>query len=62
MATTPKLLTYEEWVEMPEVGDAIEEVVNGEVRIMPPNKWNHAIIVHAIDGQLRTCLDRKRCS
>ena len=59
MATTPKLLTYEEWVEMPEVGDAIEEVVNGEVRIMPPNKWNHAIIVHAIDGQLRTCLDKE---
>ena len=38
MATTPKIVTYEEWLAFPAVEDAIEEVVNGEIRIMPPNK------------------------
>jgi len=39
MATTTRTVTYEEWLNMPVVEDAIEEVVNGEVRLMPPNKW-----------------------
>jgi hypothetical protein len=30
------MVTYEEWLNMPVVKDAIEEVVNGEVRITPP--------------------------
>jgi hypothetical protein len=30
MATTPKLLTYEEWLKLPEA-EALEEVVNGEI-------------------------------
>ena len=33
--TKSKTVTYEEWLRMPEVTDAIEEVVNGEIRIMP---------------------------
>jgi hypothetical protein len=37
-------VTYEEWLRMPEVTDAIEEVVDGELRIRPPNKWEHALI------------------
>ena len=41
---------------MPEVQDAIEEVVNGEVRIMPAPKFEHALIVHtlrrALEGQV----------
>ena len=41
----PKTVTYEEWLRMPEVQDATEEVVNGEIRIMPPNKSPHAKIV-----------------
>ena len=28
-------VTYEEWLRMPEVSDATEEVVNGEIRITP---------------------------
>jgi hypothetical protein len=36
MATTTRTVTYEEWLNMPVVEDAIEEVVNGEIRIMPP--------------------------
>jgi Uma2 family endonuclease len=45
MGTTTRTVTYEEWLHMPIVEDAIEEVVNGEVRIMPPNRWKHAVIV-----------------
>ena len=44
MATVPnvKTVTYEEWLRMPEVSDATEEVVNGEIRIMPaPNVVSH---------------------
>ena len=55
MATTTKLVTYEEWLNMPEVQDATEEVVNGEIRIMPPPKFEHALIVHA----LRRALERQ---
>ena len=47
MATTPKVITYEEWLKMPEA-EGVEEVVRGEVRKMPPNKWNHARIVEEL--------------
>lgn len=40
---------------MPVVGDATEEVVNGEVRIMPPPKMEHTLIVHNI----RKALERQ---
>jgi Uma2 family endonuclease len=56
MATTPKILTYEEWLTLPEV-EGVEEVVNGEIRKMPPNKWNHARVVEALARQLRARLD-----
>jgi Uma2 family endonuclease len=52
----PRTITYEEWLRMPEVQDATEEVVNGEIRITPPDKWLHAIVssrvAAALDGQL----------
>jgi Uma2 family endonuclease len=57
MASLPKTgtITYEEWLRMPEVTDATEEVVDGEIRIMPPAKWKHALIVqhmcNALDAQ-----------
>ena len=60
MATTPKVLTYEEWLEMPEVQDGIEEVVNGEVRIMPPNKVVHAYTVEELAEIFRSQFDRKK--
>ncbi len=56
MATTPKLLTYEEWLKLPEA-EGIEEVVNGEIRKMPPNKWNHAWVVEQLARRLREKLD-----
>ncbi len=56
MATTTRTVTYEEWLSMKVVEDAVEEVVNGEVRRMPPNKWKHALIVenlaHALNRQV----------
>ena len=39
MATTSKLLTYEEWLKMPEA-EGVEEVVNGEIQRMPPIKFS----------------------
>jgi Uma2 family endonuclease len=52
----PQTVTYEEWLRMPEVTDFIEEVVDGEIRIMPPNKLKHALIAQrlfkALDAQL----------
>ncbi len=56
MATTPKVLTYEEWLKLPEA-EGIEEVVNGEIRKMPPNKWNHAQTVELLARQLRAKAD-----
>jgi len=59
MGTTTRTVTYEEWLNMPVVEDAIEEVVNGEVRTMPPNKWKHALIVENLSEVLKAKLDRK---
>jgi Uma2 family endonuclease len=60
MASLPntKLVTYEEWLQMPEVKD--EEVVDGEIRVMPTAKWNHALIVARLHAALATQLDRSR--
>ena len=44
---------------MPVVEDAIEEVVNGEVRVMAPNKWKHAVIVENLSEALKAQVDRK---
>ena len=59
MATTTRTVTYEEWLNMPLVDDAIEEVVNGEIRIMPPKKWKHTIIVENLSDALKAQVDRK---
>jgi len=56
MATTPKILTYEEWLRLPET-EGIEEVVNGEIRTMPPNKWNHTRIIEKLARLLGAQLD-----
>src|SRR5215471_16488452 len=56
----PKTVTYEEWLQMPVVRDAIEEVVDGEIRIMPPNKWNHTLIVRKVRRALEVQLDEQQ--
>lgn len=60
MATLPKVITYEEWLELPVTQDGREEVVNGEIRIMPPNKLPHPYVVDDLTAAFRSQLDRKR--
>jgi Uma2 family endonuclease len=57
MPTTQKLLTYEEWLRLPEV-EGVEEVVNGEIRKMPPNKVLHADTVENLADLLKAQFDR----
>jgi Uma2 family endonuclease len=60
MATIPKVVSYEEWLQMPVVEDCVEEVVNGEIRIMPPNKWeSHSVVVDNLRRILGNQLDPK---
>jgi len=58
MAATPKVITYEEWLKMPEA-EGVEEVVQGEIRKMPPNKIIHADVVENLAGLLKVQVDRK---
>lgn len=58
MATTSKALTYEEWLKLPEV-EGIEEVVNGEIRKILPNKILHADTVENLAELLRAVTDRR---
>ena len=53
----PKRVTYEEWLQMPEVDDAIEEVVDGEIILMPPAKMRHARIIKNLAKALFLQLD-----
>ncbi len=57
MATTTKLVSYEDWLRMPDVDDAIEEVVNGEIVRMPPPKARHAYIIDALGDVLKRQID-----
>jgi Uma2 family endonuclease len=57
MATTPKALTYKEWLKLPEA-EGVEEVVNGEIRKMPPQKIVHADTVENLADLLKASLDR----
>src|ERR1700721_2419773 len=62
MATTPKTLTkpltYEEWLALPEV-EGVEDVCNGEIFKMPPNKVIHADIVENLADLLKAQVDRR---
>jgi len=59
MATTTRTVTYEEWLRMPEVRDAIEEVVNGEIRVVPPPKLRHTLIVRKLGKLLDSQVDER---
>jgi Uma2 family endonuclease len=58
MATTPKILTYEEWLRLPEV-EGVEEVVDGEIVRMPPDKVIHADTVENLADLLKAQVDRR---
>jgi len=53
MPTATKLLSYEEWLTLPEDGEVREECVNGIVEKMPPSKSGHAFIVENLADILR---------
>jgi len=59
MASLPKtgLVSYEEWLGMPVVQDGREEVVNGEIQIMPPNKSPHPKVMRALQAIFLRQLD-----
>ena len=52
MATTPRVLTYEEWLRMPTVEYGREEVVDGEIQRMPPPHLPHAFIIQRLISRL----------
>src|SRR5258707_9124673 len=60
MATASKLLTYEEWLQMPPVEDGTDEVVKGEYRFMPPTKYPHPDIIEELSAQFFGQIDRKK--
>lgn len=62
MAASPisKTVTYEEWLQMPEVSEGREEVVNGEIIYMPPCKAPHALLIENLQDELRPQLPRKQ--
>jgi Uma2 family endonuclease len=59
MATVPRILTYEEWLQMPAEHDGREEVVNGELFVMPPNKYTHAEMIRGLIDAFSPRIDRE---
>ena len=62
MAAPPvsKTVTYEEWLQMPEVSEGREEVVNGQIRYMPPCKTPHPLVVANLIAEFLLQLERSR--
>ena len=60
MATASRLLTYEDWLALPPVGEGREEVVNGELVVLPPNKVTHAEVVQNLTFSFSKQVERKR--
>ena len=60
MATLAKILTYEEWLQLPPVEDGTDEVVNGELRFMPPTRYPHADIIQRIIARLVRQLEENK--
>src|SRR6476619_6563855 len=62
MATLPKtrLVTYEEWLEMPQ-SEGLEEVVNGEIIQMPPAKDLQMRVLERLVRVFVRQLDEAQC-
>lgn len=60
MATVPRVLTYEEWLRMPPIEDGIDEVVRGELRLMPPTRYPHAEIIRRLISAINRQVDQKQ--
>lgn len=57
-STTSKIVTYEEWLKMPET-EGKEEVVDGEIISLPPNFCPHVYVVQTLQMALVSQLDPK---
>jgi Uma2 family endonuclease len=53
MATAAQILTYEEWLKLPPVEDGTDEVVDGELRLVPTRLYPHAHVVANLISDLR---------
>lgn len=60
MATTPRLISYEEWLRMPTVEDGTDEVVRGVYRFMPPTHYPHAEIIQRLIARWIRQVDEKK--
>jgi len=60
METIARNLTYEEWLQMPTVQDGTDEVVNGELRFMPPTHYPHAAIIQRLISRMLRQVDESR--
>lgn len=58
----PGLLTYEEWLKLPPVENGTDEVVQGELRFMPPTRYPHAEIIQRFIATLIPQVDSKQVS
>lgn len=56
---TAKTVTYSEWLCMPEVEDAVKEVVNGEIRITPAPEWRHGETIESVLHQISPQVDSR---
>ena len=54
MATATRLLSYEEWLALPENDEGREECVNGVIEKMSAAKWEHALIVESLADLLHS--------
>jgi Uma2 family endonuclease len=63
MATIPRILSYEEWLQMPPAEDGRrEEVVNGEIQVLPPPQLLHALIIQRLISRIIRQIDEKQIS
>ena len=60
MATVSKTLTYEEWLQLPPVEDGTDEVVKGELRVMPAPHYPHADIIQSLIAEFLPQCDRQK--
>lgn len=60
MAKVSRVLTYEEWLQLPPVEDGTDEVVKGELRFMPPTRYSHAEIIQRLVFRLAQQVDEKK--
>jgi Uma2 family endonuclease len=58
MATVSRLITYEDWLAMPPAEAGREEVVNGELQTLPPNRYMHAVVIHNLTLAISAQIDR----